>query len=602
MSRRPAVPALTPPAKPKKLSVAAAHDSERHRASVALRRPGVPMAELRLRMPFLAGGTTHPARALVLSDTMLTGTAQHDRAALAIAVQSLGADVSVSVDADRLLISANVLASALPRLLDAARLVLDRGELPQGRGRDRARAVGREGDDRPLARRHDRGGAARGADVGRASVRARPAAGRRHRGRRRRRRCARCTAIGSGPAGATLVVVGDVSPARVLDQVERALGAWTGTPKAARVARAADARSPARCSSSTGPVRCSPRCGWARRRCRATTRGIPRCSWRISSSAATSPRAGRRTCARTRATPTVRTAASTTTSSARRLMFDVEVASEVTAPALLETSYELGRIASLPVTDGEVDAVRQYAIGNLAMATATQAGLASTLSALVAHGSRAGLADLARGAPGRDRPRRRLGGSGRVLRTGPADLGDRRRRRRRSPRRSPRSGRSRHERPTSRCRRPRSTGRRTAVRDDAWLADAWRRARVVALSPKSATPVTAGDAPHVALRRPPTSRTTHRAGSSAWSATTCTSPRRWSRTMRDSWQTLREIGARADDLEAALLVSAVGARAVAPAAHALPAVRRRRPSRPRPDGRAPAPPTAASTSRAPIPP
>jgi predicted Zn-dependent peptidase len=63
-----------------------------------------------------------------------------------------------------------------------------------------------------------------------------------------------------------------------------------------------------------------------------------------------------------------------------------EVQTEVTAPALLETLYELGRIAALPVTDAEVSAVRQYAIGTLALSTATQAGLASMLSALSALG------------------------------------------------------------------------------------------------------------------------------------------------------------------------------------------------------------------------
>ena len=43
------------------------------------------------------------------------------------------------------------------------------------------------------------------------------------------------------------------------------------------------------------------------------------------------------------------------------LMFDVEVATEVTAAALLETLYELGRIASLPVTEAEVESVRRCA-------------------------------------------------------------------------------------------------------------------------------------------------------------------------------------------------------------------------------------------------
>jgi predicted Zn-dependent peptidase len=68
------------------------------------------------------------------------------------------------------------------------------------------------------------------------------------------------------------------------------------------------------------------------------------------------------------------------------LGLSVEVQSEVTAPALLETLYELGRIATLPVTEHEVASVQQYAVGTLALSTATQAGLASTLSALFPFG------------------------------------------------------------------------------------------------------------------------------------------------------------------------------------------------------------------------
>ena len=68
------------------------------------------------------------------------------------------------------------------------------------------------------------------------------------------------------------------------------------------------------------------------------------------------------------------------------LSLEAEVSTDVTAPAMLETWYELGRISSLPVTEDEVESVRQYAIGTLALSTATQAGLASTLSALSAFG------------------------------------------------------------------------------------------------------------------------------------------------------------------------------------------------------------------------
>jgi predicted Zn-dependent peptidase len=379
----PRVPALTPPVKPKKLTVQRRTTANGVDA-MAVRRPGVPMAELRLRVPFLAGGTTHPARALVLSDTMLTGTAQHDRAALAIAVQSLGADVSVSVDADRLLISANVLASALPRLLDLLAVVLTEASYPDDEvsiererlvervtiARSRAGTIAAErlamrmwGDhpyalDLPQAD----GIAAVSATQARAL----------HRDRVR-------------PDGATLVVVGDVSPARVLDQVERALDPWTGTPKGARV--------PKLPTPWPGPLLIVDRPGSVQSSLRMGASALPRSDGGYPALQLANLIFGGYFSSRW--TANLREDKGYTYGPHSRvdhhqlgstLMFDVEVASEVTAPALLETLYELGRIASLPVTDGEVDAVRQYAIGNLAMSTATQAGLASTLSALAALG------------------------------------------------------------------------------------------------------------------------------------------------------------------------------------------------------------------------
>jgi zinc protease len=69
-----------------------------------------------------------------------------------------------------------------------------------------------------------------------------------------------------------------------------------------------------------------------------------------------------------------------------RLVVDADVATGVTAPALLEIWYELGRMATLPAKAEELDNVRQYAVGSLALSIATQAGLASTLSALIGVG------------------------------------------------------------------------------------------------------------------------------------------------------------------------------------------------------------------------
>ena len=68
------------------------------------------------------------------------------------------------------------------------------------------------------------------------------------------------------------------------------------------------------------------------------------------------------------------------------ILVDADTASEVTAAALLETRYEFGRLALVPPTEPEVESARQYAIGGLVTATASQSGLASMLAALAAVG------------------------------------------------------------------------------------------------------------------------------------------------------------------------------------------------------------------------
>jgi zinc protease len=65
---------------------------------------------------------------------------------------------------------------------------------------------------------------------------------------------------------------------------------------------------------------------------------------------------------------------------------ETDVASDVTAPALLETRYELGRMAAVPPTPEEIDAARAYAVGSLLISLDNQGGLASMLTALAADG------------------------------------------------------------------------------------------------------------------------------------------------------------------------------------------------------------------------
>jgi predicted Zn-dependent peptidase len=59
------------------------------------------------------------------------------------------------------------------------------------------------------------------------------------------------------------------------------------------------------------------------------------------------------------------------------LTVSAEVATEVSAPAMLETWYELGRLALVPPIQAELDQARQYALGTLQLGMASQAGLAS---------------------------------------------------------------------------------------------------------------------------------------------------------------------------------------------------------------------------------
>ena len=96
---------------------------------------------------------------------------------------------------------------------------------------------------------------------------------------------------------------------------------------------------------------------------------------------------------------------------APRLTLATDVATDVTAPALLETLYELGRIATVPVGQDELDQARRYA-DRLARAVDRLAGRAGQ-HALGAHGQRARpdvAARLAAGAVEGHR-RRRAGGA-----------------------------------------------------------------------------------------------------------------------------------------------------------------------------------------------
>ena len=109
------------------------------------RNPRVPMAELRLRVPFGPDATEtddaavsrHLAAAELLTATLLTGTSTRDRVGIDDELAGVGADLGVGVDPERLQIGGSGLAAGLPTILDVLdaqiRLTQSEADLVQAR-------------------------------------------------------------------------------------------------------------------------------------------------------------------------------------------------------------------------------------------------------------------------------------------------------------------------------------------------------------------------------------------------------------------------------------------------------------------------------------
>lgn len=377
------VPGLAKAAKPKKLSY-----SERVLDSglrvVAIRRPTVPMVEVRLRIPFFAAKESHLAQSSLLAGTIRTGTAEHDRTALAIALGDLGAELSVGIDPDRLQLSASAIATGLPALLGLYAEILDSASYPGSevsgeRGRMLERIVMSRSQAGVIANEALADRMSSGHPYGRTlpteqSVAATTAA-----------QLRRLHANMVRPEGALLVMVGDLSPARALAAAESALAGWTGAATAAKApALPPIAERPLLIVDRPGSVQTAFRFGGA---------GLGRKDERYPALQLANLIFGGYFSSRWVENIRERKGYSYSPRSALehsvlRSTFTIsaDVATEVTTPALLETFYELGRMASMPVTEAELESVRQYAIGTLSLSTATQAGLASTASTLLGAG------------------------------------------------------------------------------------------------------------------------------------------------------------------------------------------------------------------------
>jgi predicted Zn-dependent peptidase len=351
---------------------------------IAIHSPAVPMAELRLRIPFAGEDPKHAAIAEVLAATILTGTERRDRVAMDTDIALVGGELGAGVDPERLSLGGNALASGFDTMLDVLADALtgaayrddevagERARLVERIAVARAQPsmIAREAlqrhryGDHPYTRETPEAAIVETVTVD--EVRA----------------MHRSSVL---PRGSVLVFVGDLAPDAAIDKIAAALAGWTSDATASELPPLPDV--------TGGDILFVPRPGAVQSQLRLSAQAIARTDERypalqlanlvfggfFSSRLVENIREDKGYTYHARSTLEF-------TPSGATLLIDADTASGVTAPALLEMRYELGRLAVVPPTAEEVETVRQYAIGSLLIATASQTGLASQLAAVVPLG------------------------------------------------------------------------------------------------------------------------------------------------------------------------------------------------------------------------
>ncbi|GAA3063346.1 M16 family metallopeptidase [Actinokineospora globicatena] len=351
---------------------------------IAVHQPTVPMVEVRLRIPFAGAEAGHAATAEVLAAAILTGTESRDRVAVDTELALVGGELSAAVDPELLSLGGNALASGFDTLLavladaltgatyaddevagEKARLI-ERITVARSKPNVIARqALQRHRyGDHPFTRELPE--AADVAKVEPADVRALHQAA-------------------VLPRGSVLVLVGDVEPERAIAGAAAALGGWQSEASASVL--------PALPPVTPGDLLVIDRPGAVQSQIRLSAQSISRTDPRypalqlanlafggfFSSRLVENIREDKGYTYHARSYPEF-------TPDGATLLIDTDTASDVTAAALLEIRYELGRFALVALEEAEVDIVRQYAIGSLLTSTSSQGGLASQIAALAVLG------------------------------------------------------------------------------------------------------------------------------------------------------------------------------------------------------------------------
>ncbi|MCP2259637.1 putative Zn-dependent peptidase [Streptoalloteichus tenebrarius] len=351
---------------------------------LAVHRPAVPMVELRLRIPFAGEESTHSARAELLSTTMLTGTQRRDRVRVDTDLARVGGELDAVVDPERLSIGGSALVDGMDVLFDVLADVLTGATYPDDEvRRERERLVERitvaRSQPRVIARealqRHRYGDHPFTREMPSAEDVARVTA------EDVRELHARAVL----PRGSAMVLVGDIDPQRAVDAVAAAFHGWNSDRSAVEL--------PPLPEVPGGDLLLVHRPGAVQSQIRLSAPFVSRTDpaypalqlanlvfgGYFSSRLVENIREDKGYTYSAHSYPEFTPGGAT-------VLVDADTASEATAPALLETRYEIARMAVVPPSESEVDSARRYAVGGLLTSTASQAGLASMLMSLAGMG------------------------------------------------------------------------------------------------------------------------------------------------------------------------------------------------------------------------